>query len=558
MTEKESEAPANRRPGRLGAVTGPVSARVRPLVHRIPARLRMPLGVAALAEFVYLLWWASFYPGLMSYDSFDYTWEVTTGHWIDDHSIAYDGAVWLTLQVSGDFALLTLAQTLVTAAVLGYLAAGMRKFAIRTRWIVAGVLLCVVLPPTGSFIVFVWKDVPFVIGSVLGFAALTHLTAAMLKARPRRSRVAGMRRDWVLLGVGMTMVCLARNNGFLAVFLVGVALLAMVPWLWKRVAAAILIPIVIFFALDSGLYPALGVTKPANNAAYTFVYADIAYAYSKAPKTFTASDLAVMKKVAPLDHWSTGGAICYDTDKLTSAADGWKMKTAAANNSGLLRVFGQTLKRTPQYVYSASLCRAHIAWALFPGPGGIATGNPVSSATGYGLLNTHPDLADSKYFPNMKIRPLSDSLHTLGLFWFNSSLTSQLIWLLWGGAVWCYAAYAVVVRLTRKLWRREVLALAAVTVGMQLNVLAANPAQLYRYMAAPTFVGILLLPFAFSRLRRAPEPGGQQVGGDEKPEHGATALLQLSEERPPVPPREPQAAGVGSAGAAKDSGADQG
>jgi hypothetical protein len=60
-----------------------------------------------------------------------------------------------------------------------------------------------------------------------------------------------------------------------------------------------------------------------------------------------------------------------------------------------------------------------------------------------------------------------------------------------------------VIRLTRRIWRREVLAVAAVTAAYQLTVLAATPAPLYRYMAGPTVIGVLLLPLAFSRLRRS-------------------------------------------------------
>ena len=508
----QAEMPPTRRQGLQAAV----SARVRPLVERIPARLRLPLGIAAMSELVFLVWWAAFYPGLMSYDSFDYTWEVTTGHWVDDHSIAYDGAVWLTLNVTGDYAVLTLLQTIAMAAVLGYLAAGMRKFAIRNGWIITGVLLCVVLPPTGSFVIFVWKDVPFVIGAVLGFAAIVHLTSSTLRVRPRRSRVVGLRRDWLLLASGMMLVCLARNNGFLAVFLIGVLLLAALPWLWKQIAAVILIPIVLFFAIDSGLYPALGVTKPADNAAYTFVYSDIAAAYNKAPSTFTKSDLKVMAEVSPLSHWSSAGGYCVSTDKLTTSA--FHTSIAAKHNSQLLHVFAEVMKRTPNYVFDSSLCRAHNAWAIFPGYDPIGIAAVASSPNGYGLLNWHPEMYHSKFYPDMKVRPLSSTLHVLGSFWYNSSLTSQLIWIFWGGAVWCYIAYGVVVSLIRKTRRREILALAVVTAGMQLNVLAATPSALYRYMAAPTFLGILLLPFIFSQLKRQPaeaEPGSEPAKASE-------------------------------------------
>ncbi|MFD0331699.1 hypothetical protein ACFQZC_34970 [Streptacidiphilus monticola] len=161
---------------------------LRRMRDRIPSRLRMPLGVGLLALLGYLLWWAAFYPGLMTYDSFTYTWESTTSHWIDDHSIFYISCVWLSLRLTGDYALLTLCQVLGMSAAIGYLAAGLRKFRVRTGWIVAAVVLLLVLPSSGDFVVYVWKDVPYVIGGVLGFAALTHLAAALLRGPRPRSR----------------------------------------------------------------------------------------------------------------------------------------------------------------------------------------------------------------------------------------------------------------------------------------------------------------------------------------------------------------------------------
>ena len=495
------------RPGEPGAARSPsVPRRSRRLLHRIPARLRMPLGVALLAFVGYLLWWAAFYPGLMTYDSFDYTWEATTGHWIDDHSVPYLGSVWLSLELTGDYGLLTFCQVVATALTIGYLAAGLRRFAVRTRWIVASVVLLLVLPSSGDFVVYIWKDVPFVIGGLLAFAALTHLAGDLLRV-PRQDRRSGRRgsrgkrRDWLLLGCGLTLSCLSRNNGFLAVALAGVVLLACVPWLWRRVAAVVLIPIVIFFALDDGLYPALGVTKPPGYAGYTFLYADIGYSYSQYPDTFTASDLAVMAAVAPLQHWRTAGANCYSTDELTG--DQFSQGAAAARQSRLLHIFLETVRRTPQSVGEATLCRGTPAWAVAPGADRTFIMDIRSSATGYGFMTGHPSFYASRYYPSMHVRPLSTDLHRAGAWWYRLGTTPQLGWIVWTGATWCWISYLIVLRLTRRVRRREVLAVAAITVGMQLNVLIATPGPLFRYMAGPFLIGVLTLPLAFSRLPRA-------------------------------------------------------
>ena len=482
-------------------------APIRSLVRRVPPRLRFPSAIAGLSLLLSLVWWAAFYPGLMSYDSFTYTWESTTGHWINDHSIPYLCCVWLTLELTGDYALLTFCQILALALVTGWLAAGLRKFDVRRGWIVAAVVLCGVLPPTGDFFVFVWKDVPFVLGGLLCLAAVVHLVGDALREpralrRRRRGPARGRRRDWWLFGLGLLVICLARNNGFLTALLVGAVLLACLPWQWRRIVPLTVAPVLFYFLLTNAVYPAVGVQKQVNNSAYTFFYADVAYGYSRDTALFTSSQLRAMAAVAPLDHWRTAGAQCWDTDILT-ASGGFDMNVAATHNSELLSAFTRLLKKAPQYVADAQFCRGHPAWAIFPDHGifvaPVHYAGPLKSS-----IISHPELQHSRYRSAFVAHPLSTTLNKGGSWWFDLAQTAQLQWILWGGAVWCYLSYAIVVRLTRRLWRREVLAVAAVTAGYQLTVLAATPAPLYRYMAGPTVVGVLLLPLAFSKLQRNP------------------------------------------------------
>ncbi len=466
----------------------------------------MPLGMAALAELGMLVWWLGYYPGLLAYDSIDYTWEVTTGHWVDDHSIAYDGAVWLSLQLTGDYALLTLAQTITMAFIIGYLAAGLRKFRVPTGWTVAGTVLFAALPTSGAFIVWVWKDVPYVLGGALACAGLVHLMADALRTR-RYDRYTGLRRDWWMVGVGLMTVCLARNNGFLAVALTGLVLLALLRRLWRRIAAVALVPVVMFFVLDSGVYPALGVTKPVNYAGDSFFYADVAYAYAKAPSTFTHAELAVMSKVATLKHWSTAGADCRGTDGLTSTR--FNLTEATRINSQLTGIFAKVVERTPQFVAEATICRGQPAWAIFPGSDPIYVPGTGWDSVLYGMAIGHPDLYTSKFHPAMVPHHPSATLHRLVDWWYNLLTVQQLRWLLWGGAVWCWIAYGLLFRLSRRLGGRwEVLAIGAATAGLQITVFVAIPGALYRYMAGPTIIGVLLLPIAFSRLTRKDLPLG--------------------------------------------------
>ncbi|WP_037605603.1 hypothetical protein [Streptacidiphilus rugosus] len=494
-TRPASPAPES---GGVRARVDRLTRRVRPLVERVPSRLRFPLAVAGISFLLAFVWWAAYYPGLMSFDSYTYTWESTTGHWINDHSIPYITCVWLTLNITGTYALLTFCQIVAAALATGYLAAGLRKFRIRKRWIVGSVVLCGVLPPTGDFFVFVWKDVPFVLGALVAAAAVTHLVGDALK-RPRSTRraVPGRRRDWLAFGGGMLLLCLARNNGFLTVVLIGLVLLACLPWQWRRIAPLTVVPVLFYFFLANVIYPAVGVQPQVNNSAYSFFYADVAYAYGKNPSMFDQDQLAAMEAVAPLKQWKDAG--CWDTDLLTQK--NFSMTAAAAHQDELMSTFTMVLKKAPQYVADAHLCRAHNAWAVFPDHG-IFMAPVTYTGPFHDSLISHPELKDSPFYSAFHSAPLSTTLHRAGDWWFGVSRTPQLQWILWGGAVWCYITYFFVVRLTRRVWRREILAIAATTAGLQLTVLAGTPAPLYRYMAAPTTLGVLLLPLASSKLKR--------------------------------------------------------
>ena len=86
-----------------------------------------------------------------------------------------------------------------------------------------------------------------------------------------------------MFSVGLDFVCLTRNNGFLVALCTGLVLVLPLWRAWRRVLVATLVPVLLFVGLDFGVYPALGLVKPANYAGNTFLYADIAYAYSTSP-----------------------------------------------------------------------------------------------------------------------------------------------------------------------------------------------------------------------------------------------------------------------------------
>ncbi|MFE6753933.1 hypothetical protein ACFVDQ_10065 [Streptomyces sp. NPDC057684] len=425
----------------------------------------------------------------MSMDSVVYTWQVTTGHWRSDHSVLYNALVRLSLGITGDLAALTLLQTVGMSAVLGYTCASLRTLGVRGRWSAPAAVACAAAPPLGSFTVFVWKDVPFTICAVLVFAVSVRLLG-------RRSNGTWNGRlhssELLLLCVGLLGVDLFRNNGFPMSVIASLALLLALPGARRMIAGLAAATTALTLLLMLVVYPAAGVERPSKAFLYNLHYADLAVTYAQAPGLFTPDDLRLMDGVAPLSTWQSAGTNCFVSDVFYYSPS---LNRAAADRltEPLVRLWWRVLRTSPQQILGARLCRAHIAWAVFPGPRDKSARTWTYGTSIPADLWGFRSIQDSPYRPVLTARPLSQTLNHAATFGRSAFRVPQLEWLFWRGATWCYAGYALAALLARARRCRPLLALAGVSLGVQLTVLAANPAPCFRYMAAPLFIGVLCL-----------------------------------------------------------------
>ncbi|GAA4852336.1 hypothetical protein [Kitasatospora terrestris] len=476
--------------------------RSRRHARTVPPRWRLPLAVAVFAEVVLLLWWAAVYPGLSSYDSAMYVLQVTTGDWASDHSVLYDALVWCALHLPGRLAVLTLGQTVLASATLAYTCVALRALGVRGRWTAAVAILLAAAPPTGAFVLFIWKDVPFTLCAVLVFAASARLVA----------RRAG-RPDWWVLGVSLAAMGLFRNNGLGMALVAGVFLVVAVRG--RRLLLSVLTVVAVSLSLvcQLYLYPALGIRQPSVVSVHSLHYHDLAVAYAGDPAAFRDSDRAVLAAVMPLDRWSNDGTNCYVGDQLFHDAS-FDQTAAGRLDDRLIGIWKRVLKERPDLIADAHICRGHIAWAPFPGPkalnGYTWIGSPGPTPDDlYGLAQPGWEMSRNPYKAALLTDPLSTRLNHAARAWYNASKTRQLDWLLFRGATWAYLGYAALWLFARGRRMRPVLALAGVTAGYQLSILVANPAPLYRYMVGPMFIGAFCLTLLTARREgQRAEPKG--------------------------------------------------
>jgi hypothetical protein len=469
------------------------------LLRRVPKHRRLPLATFLACQAIFLFWWAAFYPALMSYDSAAYVLQVTKGPWANNYSILYDTFVWLSLHVTGGLAALALAQTVAMSASLGYTVAAFRRLGIPGRWTAVAAVAVAALPPTGTFIIFIWKDVAFVICLYLVVPTVAHLVSLRGPDWRRDPRV---NRLIAALGLEMLGIMLFRLNGVLVVAIAAVVLLILLAGIRIRLTAAIAAAACVTYLLTYLVYPAVGIQKTSAWQAYSIQYADIAVAYANRSYTFTAADLRLMAAAAPLVTWKNT-ANCYDSD-WTDRVLNERAHTAPLDGQ-LMALWMRVLKRTPDLVLGARICRGSIAWSVFGGPASLNAQTTTDPVIIDPLLwGLEPRLHHNPYRDAMRTRPLSVTLNKAALFARSVSNTPQLGWLLWRGATWCYVCYLAVWVFARRRRDWALLSLAAIVAGQQLGILADVPDQLFRYMAGPIFIGIMLVPLLFAGRRPPP------------------------------------------------------
>ncbi|MGW6358450.1 hypothetical protein ACWFR5_25560 [Streptomyces sp. NPDC055092] len=476
------------------------AARAHELWSRVPPALRLPLGVYLSCQACYLLWWTAFYPGLIDYDALAYTWQVTTDHWISNHSVLYNSLLWLSLNSTGGFAALTLLQTVAMSAVLGYTCASLRTLGVRGRWSAPAAVACAAAPPLGVFTVYVGKDVPFTICALLAFAVTVRLVGRRLQGRWNGHL---RRSELLLLCVAFLGIGLFRNNGFPVAVIAALSLLPVLPGARRVIAVLVTVTTAVTLTLMLVVYSAVGIQKPPKTLVYNLHYADLAVTYAQAPGLFTQDDLRLMARSAPLSDWRTTGATCFASDPLYRKLN---RHVTDQLTEPLVQLWWRTLRKAPQKVMGARICRGHIAWAVFPGPQdqGGRTYNSLNWVNPV-FYKWYPEMRTSPYRQAARPQPPSQALHDGGVFAYAASRVPQLEWLLWRGAIWCYATYMLVTRLARARGCRPLFALAGVTLGNQLTVFVATPSPCFRYMAAPMFIGVLCLSL-IPALRGAGRP----------------------------------------------------
>ena len=426
------------------AVPAVLPAQRRPPVRYRPSRLG--LMTYAVTQTILLAWWFALYPGLMSYDTVMYVWQATHVHWSTSHSVVYDGLLWLSLQAIGGLGLLTFVQTVVMAAGVAYVVTGLRQLRVRGRWLVAGRGRGGL--PASSRNLHRIRLQGRGVRAVRGVAARHRWPDA---GPPARLAL------WWALFAELALISLFRPNGFLVIALavVGIALaLRSRSLAWRLVLCGV--------GRHRGRAGRDQRALPGGRRAAGRLGARAAARRTRISRwPARPAERLSPRRPRPAVHRGPTVVLAGHRELLQrrlTVAFGrpqFSIDAARAHARELFDLWLRVLKRAPDVIIQARICRGSIAWNPFPG---AATGRHDSEDPDRRRAERVqlPDATRSPRAPTparsswtrSAPRPATSRRSPAA-----SHDTRAFEWIAWRGATWSYLAYLAVGLFA---WRRRV------------------------------------------------------------------------------------------------------
>ncbi|MGI9667502.1 MAG: DUF6020 family protein [Acidimicrobiia bacterium] len=254
-----------------------------------------------------LVWWAGFFPGLMSSDSIDQWNQVLTFEFQNAHPIAHTASMWGISLIWESPGAVALAQVLAAAVLFGFIARRLVQIGVPLWLSASTVWVIALLPMTGATTITLWKDIPF--GLAMGWV----FTELVLLAKDR-DRFWGTWAGPLRLGSALGLMWALRANGkyTVLVFLVALAIgerhriRGMLRTIPTVVGIGVVVPAILIVALP--------VTNNPIEPAQVFM-PDVAAVIVHDPETFDDRDMELIAEVAPIAVW-TDRYVCGDSSPL--------------------------------------------------------------------------------------------------------------------------------------------------------------------------------------------------------------------------------------------------
>ncbi len=403
-----------------------------------------------------LVWWAGWFPAIMSSDSTDQWGQVLAFSFQNVHPITDTAFLWVVSLVWASPGAVALVQVVLMALLLAVVARRLVQLGVRMPMAVAAVWIIALLPMTAATTITIWKDVPFTLAMGWVFTELLLLAA-------NRDRFWATWHAPVRLGVGLGLMWALRANGKFTVIAFAVVLAVVFSARWRNLLIGGGAMLGVGVVLPGILIAVLPVTNRPIEPAQVFM-PDVGAVVVHARDALSAEDLELVTAVAPLSVWEEQYA-CGDSSPLLFNAD-YDNSVVQDNASAYRGLILRAVLAAPATVAGHRWCAGE--YLLSP----------------FNRTDTFVHRPPFAIWPNelgLERAPLSDRAYAATLWAYKAVERPAIEWLTWRPAI--YVLFGLLT--FASLWRKEKLrplSWIGLLFVLQLgNVFITSPSHEFRY-----------------------------------------------------------------------------
>lgn len=431
-------------------------------------------GLAAIPPFI---WWLGWFPGFASSDTIDQWTQLTTERYFNHHPavhtffmdvISFDGAL---------PGLVTLVQIVAFGLLTAYAAKWLVAAGAPTSLAVGAAWLLGLSPAVAPTTISLWKDVPF--GLFFLWAWIELVALVVERSRSDRWPPA------IRLGLALAGVALVRPNGLLTV----APMLVVLFWVYRHRLALTLrvtaIVVAVWAIVVGPIYSLLDV-QGSNIEPATVFLSDVAASYNSSPESFTAEEVQLLERVAPLSVW-TGSYDCFDNTPLVFNPQ-FDAAVVTEDPGPYRELELDVLLRDPGSIVDHRVCAADFLYS------------PAQPANSY---FQRPEYEIPANEVGLTRDPLStEAFEVTDAIWRWSEPESRL-WLTWRPAIVLLPAVAALGLFAFLHTARRFLLAGSLFLLHVLNVAATSPAQEFRYAYPLYLTGVFTLVLVWPAIASA-------------------------------------------------------
>jgi hypothetical protein len=293
----------------------------------------------------------TFFPGLMSGDSYDQWSQVVSARFNDAHPVFHSLLLWVLTRLWLSTAAVVIFHILALSLTVAWGLKVLQRYGLPNwgAWLVAGIFA--LSPINGQIVITIWKDIPY-------STAMLLFSCMILLVVFTRGKWLEKRGMWVWLGLVSALITLFRHNGLPITIFTLTLLLVIYRRYWRKVLLSFSLFLVIYLVVQYPLYNFLRVDRNLGAKQQLFVHHIAAHMVNGGPLTPAEQELA--ERIVPSSKWE------YDCCSAvpTYTSPGYSEERNGEIAQEIRALFFRLLIKEPLVEINHQVCISSLVWEI--------------------------------------------------------------------------------------------------------------------------------------------------------------------------------------------------